>query len=245
MAYTNPAIDLTSPADTDLASHGDDEIRAIKRDLKERLETFFEDIDADPLVMKTSVNGTTLKSGLIAARPNPPDSTFYWATDENILYIDEGGAWEEVAPAEPPGSPAVIDDVVFGQLKGLHLTGTITNKAVPDTTETLYALNFGGSTALSYDGYILLGVRYRTRLNGGSWPTKWSYVGEGKDANISGTQVTGQSIYTSLRFAELVHGDNPPFGVEDYIRVAFASWNSTGAPVNIDVEIAAFVLAIS
>lgn len=52
MAYTQN-IDETTPAGTDDAKTADDELRNLKRDIKERLVTFFDDINNDPMYAKT------------------------------------------------------------------------------------------------------------------------------------------------------------------------------------------------
>lgn len=49
MAYTRN-IDIADPADSDEARYGAKEIRESKIDWKERIESFFADVDADPLV---------------------------------------------------------------------------------------------------------------------------------------------------------------------------------------------------
>jgi hypothetical protein len=60
MAYTQN-IDETTPAGSDDAKTADDQIRALKRDIKERLNSFFIDANADPLRIKDLLvlTGTT------------------------------------------------------------------------------------------------------------------------------------------------------------------------------------------
>lgn len=53
MAYTQ-TIDEATPAGTDNASTADDQLRALKRDIKERLNSVFVDYNADPLVLKST-----------------------------------------------------------------------------------------------------------------------------------------------------------------------------------------------
>jgi hypothetical protein len=56
MAYGDP-LDQSTPADLDMAGQGDDRIRELKRALRQRLASFFVDVDADPLVPKAgSIN---------------------------------------------------------------------------------------------------------------------------------------------------------------------------------------------
>lgn len=57
MAYTRN-WDNTSPAGSAQISGGDNAIRAMKEDIDERLSSVFEDIDADPLVLKSTVVGS-------------------------------------------------------------------------------------------------------------------------------------------------------------------------------------------
>lgn len=56
MVYVNP-LDPLTPTDLDPADEGDDNLRGIKAALIERLETAFEDVDADPLVPRYEVFG--------------------------------------------------------------------------------------------------------------------------------------------------------------------------------------------
>lgn len=51
MAYTQ-AIDETTPAGTEDAKTADDQLRSLKRDIKERLNSFFADYNTDPLKPK-------------------------------------------------------------------------------------------------------------------------------------------------------------------------------------------------
>lgn len=48
-------IDETTPAGTEDAKTADDQLRALKRDIKERLNSFFVDYNTDPLRMKSGV----------------------------------------------------------------------------------------------------------------------------------------------------------------------------------------------
>lgn len=56
MAYANE-LDPTTPTNLDPAHQGDDQIRGIKAAMIERLNTVFENIQADPLVPKVTVFG--------------------------------------------------------------------------------------------------------------------------------------------------------------------------------------------
>ncbi len=66
MTYTRD-FDVTTPADGDLLSAGDDSIRDFKVDVEERLASAYVDINADPMVPKDeSIPATALKSGSIS-----------------------------------------------------------------------------------------------------------------------------------------------------------------------------------
>jgi hypothetical protein len=99
MPYTNDVINPNKPADTDLASLGDDEIRQLKLDLKERLESFFESIDGDPLVAKDGAISfpeamENLAVGLAVDRPEKPGDgrNAYYSVDTKILSLSNGAA---------------------------------------------------------------------------------------------------------------------------------------------------------
>lgn len=49
MAYADP-VDAATPADTDISGQGDDKIREFKRGIRQRLASFFQNVDNDPLV---------------------------------------------------------------------------------------------------------------------------------------------------------------------------------------------------
>lgn len=56
MAYTDPWSD-TRPLGSSLVSHGDDEIRALRLAIHERMDVLVEDWTADPVVPKDSISG--------------------------------------------------------------------------------------------------------------------------------------------------------------------------------------------
>jgi len=65
VAYTRD-YDVTTPADGDLLSSGDDAIRDFKVDVEERLLSVYKDIDVDPLEPKdASIPGAALKDGAV------------------------------------------------------------------------------------------------------------------------------------------------------------------------------------
>jgi hypothetical protein len=167
MPYVNPVIDPSKPTDTDLASQGDDEIRGLKLDLKQRLETFFTSIDADPLTVKEGAinipgTGATISRGTIAERPNPPESDFYWATDEDKLYVNESNTWVVVsADVEGPGP---ISNVSFTQMKGVRISHQVQMLAVPVTSAgqpgTAFRHMFAGAAGLTLN-HALIAFKYR------------------------------------------------------------------------------------
>jgi hypothetical protein len=59
MAYIDP-LEPATPLSTEVAGQGDDRIRELKRAIIERLETFFESIDGQPLTVKLdAINAAT------------------------------------------------------------------------------------------------------------------------------------------------------------------------------------------
>lgn len=59
MAYADP-LDQTVPVENDFVSQGDDYIREVKRALRQRINSFFQDVDADPLVPKDGIITTAM-----------------------------------------------------------------------------------------------------------------------------------------------------------------------------------------
>jgi hypothetical protein len=68
MAYADP-VDPATPSDSDLAGQGDDKLREFKRAFRQRLLSFFQDVDADPLVPKIdSIPWATFSDNTVDAR---------------------------------------------------------------------------------------------------------------------------------------------------------------------------------
>lgn len=87
MAYTRN-WDNTSPAGGSQLSAGDDAIRAMKVDLDERLSSVFEDIDVDPLALKStavgSIGAATGKQIILGPHefaPAQDDDNIAWGAD--------------------------------------------------------------------------------------------------------------------------------------------------------------------
>lgn len=96
MAYTRTPWDPTTPAGSAQVSAGDNEIRAIKQDILERLESFFEDIDADPLVPKASaIDALTVVTGKkLIIGPHSGNFTAdndEWARSDTYVWADLSG----------------------------------------------------------------------------------------------------------------------------------------------------------
>jgi hypothetical protein len=74
MAYADP-LDPATPGDGNFAGQGDDRIREFKRALIQRLETFFADVDADPMVPIVGIIPDAAVTGL--AHINTQLATFF------------------------------------------------------------------------------------------------------------------------------------------------------------------------
>lgn len=90
MAYAND-LDPTKPADTDLASEGDDRIRETRAGIEERLQTAFSGYpDSDPLILDGRIQ---LEHGLLVARPaSPLPGQVYYATDTGEIFLADDSA---------------------------------------------------------------------------------------------------------------------------------------------------------
>lgn len=64
MPYSQP-IDPTTPAFDGDAGQGDDELRNLKTAIRERFNSFFEDVDADPLVPKKGDLGLAINNKIL------------------------------------------------------------------------------------------------------------------------------------------------------------------------------------
>ena len=101
MAYTRN-LDDTIPLGSAQVSGGDDALRALAKDLKERLTSTFVDPNADPMVIKsTSLPATT--GGILiipgtALQPHFDDDDIeyhedYWRSDNNANFYATAGFW--------------------------------------------------------------------------------------------------------------------------------------------------------
>lgn len=112
MAYTAP-IDEASPAGTDDANTIDDQIRALKLAIKERLESFFEDIEADPL---------TVKDNLLAGYQNAIFTTII-SMDDSFKYLNHGALPIKlpITGAPPAGGASMNNSIIIHDGVGLVL----------------------------------------------------------------------------------------------------------------------------
>lgn len=114
MAYT-AAMDETTPAGTDAAATADDQLRALKRDIKERLHSFFVDWNTDPLVAKdgaiiTSLYMTKNAGGTAAVFSNN------FSGGVNILYICADGSADGHYPKLPTRTALAAGDFLHNGL---------------------------------------------------------------------------------------------------------------------------------
>ena len=128
--------DDTVPAGSDFLSLGDDAIREFKDAIKERIESFFTDIDADPLVPKdSSIQGSAINSGTVLGDVFDPTLNL-----KTILLLT--ATWSAVAPAVGSWTTqtytitgAEPGDYVFVQL--IDTPGFFTTAAKVTATDTV------------------------------------------------------------------------------------------------------------
>lgn len=90
MAYVDP-FNIATPADPDALAQGDDEIRLLKRAIKERLERFFADVNVDPMAPKPGIIKTAdiaalnITNALLAALSVTTDKVALLAITEALL----------------------------------------------------------------------------------------------------------------------------------------------------------------
>lgn len=127
MAYGD-AFDVTSPADGDFMSLGDDAIRKLARAIHQRLESIIVDVDADPMVLKP-------------AAVTPPDGTI---------------TGPKLAPALKLRSVVLVDQAAVGSL-GAYGT-TVMTVAVPGAslgdTVLISANSIAGAALLLIHGLV-------------------------------------------------------------------------------------------
>lgn len=167
MAYTRN-WDIASPAGSAQISGGDDAIRAMKEDIEERIESIFEDIDADPLEFKPSVIGAIgsktgktmiIPSTAFVAEEDEDDYTYF----DQYMQSDNSGSRVLKAPLIlPPG--VIITEIEYlwnrdgalagqrGELYGMDFdTGVALNAAISTTEETNAGIQLTSSGAMSHE----------------------------------------------------------------------------------------------
>lgn len=122
MPFATP-FDPAIPTDASLVAEGDNEIRAIKAGVIERMNTLVEDFEDGTdvegdivLKLKDSVfpENIAFRSGTLAARPNPPEALnlFYYAedTDQQFASAADGASfkWNEVHKNSTDGPVTVV-----------------------------------------------------------------------------------------------------------------------------------------
>lgn len=137
MVYSN-SWDEAAPPGTDLANTLDTIIQNKMIDIRQRIEQVIPDWADDAVDPKRAV----IYSGTVANRPDTADANageFFYATDEQILYLFDGTAWITItdlitAPASGPvhrhfqydDSQAVGSKQIGSQTVGRIVTGVFT-----------------------------------------------------------------------------------------------------------------------
>lgn len=135
MAYADP-VDPATPGDPDIAGQGDDRIREFKRGIRQRLMSFFIDVDADPLVPKhasipvdvfndDSVDGKFLKVASVPADrvigggggggapgPNTVNSAALQDNSVTNLKIGDNAVDERTIAPDSVGNSEMKDDAI-------------------------------------------------------------------------------------------------------------------------------------
>lgn len=121
--------DSTTPAGSAQISAGDDAIRALKVDLEERMASVFEDIDADPLVLKASVIGAigaaTKKLVISGSLFQPVDDEDDVSYQGRSMVSDDGGSRELFAAVQLPVGVTITEiEVLWNKrtLSGIQCT---------------------------------------------------------------------------------------------------------------------------
>ena len=264
MPFTDP-FTLTTPADTDLVSQGDDRIRELKRALNERLTQIITGWpDTDPLKLKASsldtgvTSGATIATGTAAALPGVPATTFYWATDTNNLYFNESGTW--VLVVQPA---ATIADLLFSQMKRVNCLFVGTHTAITGgSVATAFTHSFGhstmtdaGITEATLEKWMVASFRFQGRLTSQQYRKHWGYhtsIGH----PTSGTAAYGFKIpedYSnpaSLEYVSLViRTVDMNYGIsaagEVNVRVSGFLFNEAPSARDVEIQLQAYLWQIN
>ena len=141
MAHTRN-WDNADPADTDAASAGAQEIREFKEDVGERVESVFNDIDDDPMVLKTgyvpNVKGNPASITFEDTGETTPLGKFRILDDGDKLTIQKRNAgddgWEDMLSFDrtnlrigPPASTLDANGFALACVRGLVVINNATN----------------------------------------------------------------------------------------------------------------------
>ena len=185
MAYADP-VDPATPGDPDIAGQGDDRIREFKRGIRQRLASFFVNVDADPLVPKpnsipvdvfadNSVDGKFLKvatipadrviggggGGAAAPGPNSVNSAALQDNAVTNLKLGDNAVDERVIAPNSVGNSEMKDDAInTPELVDSAVTrpkiATVTRGVLGRVTKGSYVVPAGN---------LLAGPTYRKDIN--------------------------------------------------------------------------------
>lgn len=142
---TNAAVTGTDPAGTDPVSQGDDNIRAFKSAMIERVNSRFVDVNADPWIIKSPSSGGNTQSLVPTA-----DNTYTLGTGA-LRFSDVRAAAATFGAITGP-----LTGNVTGNLTGTVLTaaqanitslGVLTGLTIGDNTTATPVLNLNGTVA--------------------------------------------------------------------------------------------------
>jgi hypothetical protein len=255
MAFVEP-YDPTTPTDLSDASQGDDRIRELKRALTERLSQVITGWpNTDPLKLKASAlenagttgSGATIKFGTAAAKPNPPDTTFYWEEDTNTLWVAEGATWIRASSA---ATAATTTQPHWGSLRRQTIIATHTQAITNVDVAIPIAVNplSGGAVG----DYILVGCKIRIKKSTEvSYKNEWSWGGSESNntaiplngsaaANVAANNLLGDLAASLIAVRETWSGADVTYRLMVEVLPQAAAFNAT-----INIEYTLYLLAFT
>jgi hypothetical protein len=165
MPYTNATFDPAVPAGSSQLSAGDDSVRTLKLDIKERLETLVVDFDDDPLEILPGVIAGLTPPHVGRKKIIPFSSFIYGRSDEvniynsNVAQSDDTGRSFFASVDLPHGSIIKEVEVIWNravnvslQLEVFSVTfdAAVTRSSIVIVTETGAGIQLSSSGPLSY-----------------------------------------------------------------------------------------------
>jgi len=240
MAYVY-ALDPTTPASTDFARNGDDEIRNFKAAVRERLLSFFADVDADPMVTKNGAQfGSSQHNDALVGNTGADKDLYLQTGSATGRVVVRNHAAVELFAVTDAGSAGLLGNFLLESnntfVQGKTSGGTTVLLVGVDATNKLLIDNnalgtrFGGTATvgtIQTGSGALLNLGDGTAMEGTFGFTPNSNI-LGTNSALSFTTGSGTYLHTHLLTKQTVATTGTAQGLETWTWAAHSSGTVTG-----------------